>query len=124
MTPVRIDQDRVGTGRPGWFAETVRLIIAPLVLFFGGFFSADFLLSGLYSWPRTSRVLFLTLTVCLLAYEFVYKEQRGRSAHASPHRALKALLYSCVLPYLTGVLMLLALARLSVGVEVGPASSG
>jgi len=66
----------------------------------------------------------LTLTVCLLAYEFVYKEQRGRSAHASPHRALKALLYSCVLPYLTGVLMLLALARLSVGVEVGPASSG
>ncbi|MFQ5931255.1 MAG: hypothetical protein ACE5MM_02485 [Nitrospiraceae bacterium] len=124
MTPVGIDQDRAGMGWPGWLAEAVRLIIAPLVLFFGGFFSADFLLSGLYTWPRTSRVLILTLTVCLLAYEFVYKEQRARNPHASHDRALKALLYSCLLPYLTGVLMLLALARLSVGVEVGPASSG
>ncbi len=96
-------------------------MIAPLVLLCSGFFTADFLLSGLYTWPRTSRVLVLTLTVAILSYEFVYKEQRARQADLSDEltgaragdRALKALLYSCMIPYGVGVLSLLMLARLA-----------
>lgn len=94
-----------------WFAEVTRLVIAPLVLLSAGFFTADFVLSGQYTWPRTSRVLVLTLTVLILAFEFVYKEQRGRSASPSDGRPLRAVVYSCAIPYLAGVLALLALAR-------------
>ena len=94
------------------FGDAVRFVIAPLVLFFSGFFTADFVLSGLYTWPRTSRVLVLTVTIAVLAYEFVYKEQRGRSSGFSDARAIKAVVYSCALPYGIGALALLGLARL------------
>lgn len=94
-----------------WFTEAVCVVIAPVVLFTSGFFTADFLLSGIYTWARTSRVLVLTLTVLVLAYEFVYKEQRARHPEASSVRPLKALLYSCAIPYGLGALALLALAR-------------
>lgn len=94
-----------------WFAEGVRLVLAPLVLLFSGFVTTDFLLSGVYGWPRTSRILALTLTVAILSYEFVYKEQR--QADGGPQRARKALVYSCMLPYGAGALALLALALLT-----------
>ena len=96
------------------FALLLRFIIAPVVLFSSGFFTADFLLSGMYSWPRTSRVIVLTLTVCVLAYEFVYKEQRGLAVSPSSAGPVRAVMYSCALPYLAGALALLALARLAV----------
>lgn len=100
-----------------WFSEAVRFVLAPLILFCSGFFTTDFLLSGLYTWPRTSRVLVLTLTVAILSYEFVYKEQRARQEGLSDElagvRALKALLYSCVVPYAVGGLSLLVLVRLA-----------
>ena len=104
-------------GRQGWFSQTVKLVVAPLVLLCSGFFTADFLLSGLYTWPRTSRILALTLTVVILSYEFVYKEQQaGQTAISGDHaglRALRSLLYSCVIPYAVGVLALLVLVRLA-----------
>lgn len=96
--------------RPGWnlfFAEAIRLGLAPLMLLFSGFFTANFLISGQYTWPRTSRTLALTLTVLILSYEFVYKEQL--SHHVSPDRAKFILLYSCVIPYVIGVLCMVAL---------------
>jgi len=93
------------------FGDTVRFLIAPLVLFCSGFFTADFVLSGLYTWPRTSRVMVLTVTVIVLAYEFVYKEQAGRP-NSSAGQALKTVVYSCALPYGIGALALLGLARL------------
>jgi len=96
-----------------WFAESVRFVIAPLILFLSGFFTADFLLSGAYTWPRTSRVLALTLTVAILSYEFVYKEQRARRMDQGTAGPLKALLYSCLLPYGAGALALVALALLT-----------
>lgn len=120
MSPSR-REDSLSTVRPAsasparahaWFAETTRLVIAPLVLLSAGFFTADFALSGQYTWPRTSRVLVLTLTVFVLAYEFVYKEQRARRTASSSPRPLRALFYSCAIPYAVGVLALLALARL------------
>lgn len=98
--------------RPGWhafFAAAVRFVIAPLILLSSGFFTAGFLLSGHYTWPRTSRVMVLTITVLVLSYEFVYQEQRSRSA--APEHALGAVLYSCVIPYVAGVLLLLGLTR-------------
>jgi hypothetical protein len=92
-------------------------VVAPLVLLCSGFFTADFLLSGLYTWPRTSRILALTLTLVILSYEFVYKEQRAAQATLSGDhaglRAVRALLYSCVIPYAVGVLALLILVRLA-----------
>ena len=92
------------------FAEAVRLGIAPLVFLFIGFFTADFLLSGVYTWPRTSRVLILTLTAAVLSYEFVFKEQRVWFGTASRARPAKALVYSCLVPYAVGFVALVALA--------------
>lgn len=94
-------------GRPALFAETVRLALAPLVLLCSGFFTANFVMSGHYSWPLTSRVFVLTLTVLVLSYEFVYKEQL--SQHGSSYRAKIAILRSCLLPYVTGWVLMLAL---------------
>ena len=52
-------------------------------------------------------MLALTLTVFVLSREFVYKEQLSRNA--APKRAWTALAYSCVLPYMIGWLVMVAL---------------
>jgi uncharacterized membrane protein len=51
--------------------------------------------------------LVLTLTVVILSYEFVYKEQLARQAVEDRARAV--LLYSCVIPYLIGWVLMLVL---------------
>jgi len=102
--------DGPGHTRSRWhtaFAETVRWAVAPVILLLSGFFTANFIVSGQYTWPRTSRAVALTLTVVILSYEFVYKEQLARTATAD--RARTALVYSCMIPYLVGVLITLAL---------------
>jgi hypothetical protein len=86
------------------------LALAPLILLFSGFFTANFIVSGLYTWPRTSRAIALTLTVLILSYEFVYKEQLARSITAD--RACTAVVYSCAIPYLVGALIMLAIWKL------------
>jgi hypothetical protein len=97
--------------RRGWrhvfFSDSVRFIIAPLVLLFSGFFTTKFVLSGAYTWPRTSQTLALMLIVLILSREFVYKEQLSR--HATPSRAWAALAFSCVLPYMIGMVLMLRL---------------
>jgi hypothetical protein len=95
------------SSRHAVFSETVRLALAPLVLLFSGFFTANFAMSGHYSWPQTSRVLVLTLTVLVLSYEFVYKEQL--SQNASSDRARMALVRSCIIPYVIGWVLMLGL---------------
>lgn len=55
-------------------------------------------------------MLALTLTLLVLSYEFVYKEQRARSG--SPEQARAAVLYACIIPYLAGVALMLALWKL------------
>jgi hypothetical protein len=105
-----------GTDTAIWharFAEAVRFVIAPVILFSSGFFTTDFLLSGMYTWPRTSRVVALIITVFVLSYEFVYKEQRARFPERSHDDRMKRLLYSCAIPYGLGVLALLGLVRLA-----------
>jgi hypothetical protein len=96
--------------REGWhafFSEAVRFVLAPLILLLSGFFTANFIISGHYTWPRTSRTLALTLTVLILSHEFVYKEQLSRNE--LPGRARSAVLNSCALPYTIGVLVMLVL---------------
>ena len=94
-----------------WFAETVRFVVAPLILFWSGFATIDFCLSGVYTWPRSSRILALTLTIAILAYEFVYKEQCAAHPERSPRRQLAVLMTSCAVPYGLGGLTLLAIAH-------------
>lgn len=99
--------------RSGWhqlFAQIVRYALAPTILLFSGFFTANFLISGQYTWPRTSRVLALTLTLLVLSYEFVYKEQRTQTGSADQART--ALLYACVVPYAIGFVLMFALWKL------------
>lgn len=81
--------------------------MAPFILLFSGFFTANFLISGQYTWPRTSRVFALTLTVIILAFEFVYKEQLARTGSAD--RARIAVFYSCAVPYIFGILLMFAI---------------
>ena len=84
--------------------------LAPSIMVFSGFFTANFLISGQYTWPRTSRIFALTLTIIVLSYEFVYKEQRARWRTEEQARA--AVLYACVIPYAIGVLAMVALWKL------------
>ena len=97
--------------RPGWrhafFSDSVRFVLAPLILLFSGYFTANFILSGAYTWPQTSRTLALILIVLILSREFVYKEQLSRNE--SLGRAWSAVLYSCALPYVVGVVVIVAL---------------
>ena len=97
--------------RPGrrhaFFSDLVRLILVPVILLLSGLFTANFIINGSYTWPGTSRTLALTLIVLILSREFVYKEQL--SCNESPGRAWSAVLYSCALPYVVGVLVMVAL---------------
>ncbi len=101
-----------GSRWPQRFADAIRYFVAPVILFISGFSTTDFFLSGVYTWPRSSRVLVLTITVIVLSYEFVYKEQRGLKPDASGAPAARALLYSCLIPYAVGVVALITIAKL------------
>ena len=109
MNPV--SQSSPVEARPGWWHtfshDTVRFILAPLVLLFSGFFTANFLLSGSYTWPRTIRTLALMLTVLILSREFVYKEQLSRNL--ASERAWLTVFYSCVIPFVIGMAVMVAL---------------
>lgn len=101
------------SARPSWhvfLSHALRYVLAPLLFLSSGFFTANFIVSGHYSWPRTSRVFVLTLTLLILGFEFIYKDQTVRAT--SPDRALAAVLYSCAITYAVGALLMLALAKL------------
>ena len=103
-------QSRPVEARLGWptlFSDLVRFLLAPLVLLLTGLFTANFIINGSYTWSQTSRTLALTLTVLILSREFVYKEQLSRNA--APGHAWSVVLYSCALPYMIGVFVMLAL---------------
>lgn len=104
---------RPGSSPRHFFRKTVRYVIAPLALSFSGFHIMDFLLSGVYSWPRTSRILALTIAVIILSYEFVYKENNTQMPTPSGGLGRKVVLSSCVIPFLMGTLALVFLAALS-----------
>ena len=89
------------------FGTIVRFGLAPIVFLWSGFFTADFILSGAYTWPRTSRIFVLTATLIILGYEFVYKAQRSDADHHADANAKQAVLKACALPYVAGIVLLL-----------------
>jgi len=95
------------------FHQVIRFAIAPLALSFSGFHITDFLLSGVYSWPRTSRIIALTLAVIILSYELVYKETIAQRPTGAKKVGLKVLLSSCVIPFFVGSFALVLLLALS-----------
>ena len=112
MTPAESRDADFGPRGQQWLVGTVRFFIAPLILFISGLFTADFVLSGIYTWPRTSKVFVLTITIAVLSYEFVYKEQRTLKPDPSGAFAARALLYACLVPYVVGVVALIVIAKL------------
>lgn len=94
-----------------FFQPIVRYLVAPFALAFSGFHTTDFLLSGVYTWPRTSRIIVLTFAILILSYEFVYKDPQIPRALQASHRSAKPLLYVCLVPYLLGSLLLIMLSR-------------
>ena len=90
----------------------VTLVLAVLLSAWSGFFTMDFLLSGIYTWPRSSRVVTLTCAVIILVYEFIYKEHQARHAAVTGIAPLKMVVYTCMIPYMLGTLALLALINL------------
>ena len=91
----------------------VNLVLAVLLSAWSGFFTLDFLLSGIYTWPRSSRVATLTCAVVILVYEFIYKEHQARHAAMTGIAPLRVVLYACMIPYMLGTLALLALLNLA-----------
>ena len=87
----------------------VNLALAFLLSAWSGFFTMDFMLSGVYTWPRSSRVITLTFAVIILVYEFIYKEHQARHAAITGIAPLNVVFYSCLIPYILGSLALLAL---------------
>ena len=90
----------------------INLVLAVLLSAWSGFFTMDFLLSGIYTWPRSSRVVTLTAAVVILVYEFIYKEHQARHAAVTGIAPLKMVVYTCMIPYMLGTLVLLALINL------------
>ena len=95
------------------FSVLVRSVLAPILFLWSGFFTADFVLSGAYTWPRTSRIFVLTTTLVILGYEFVYKSYRAAGQPNGDAQARRAVQQACLLPYVAGVglLLLIVFAR-------------
>ena len=91
----------------------VTLVLAVLLSAWSGFFTMDFVLSGVYTWPRSSRVITLTCAVVILVYEFIYKEHQTRYTAVTGIVAGKVTFYVCLIPYLLGSLALVALITFS-----------
>jgi len=87
----------------------IHLVLAVLLLTWSGFFTMDFLLSGVFTFPRTSRAITLTFAVIILSYEFIFEEHRTRYSSMTGIPPLKVVLYSCIIPYMVGSLALLML---------------
>jgi len=85
------------------------VLVAPTVNAIGGFFTLDFILSGQYTWGRTMRTFVLSLSLLILAYEFVYRELQARYPEWAGRRLLMHVLGYSVVPFLGGMALLLLL---------------
>ena len=94
------------------------VLVVPIVNAIGGFFTLDFLLSGQYTWGRTLRIFVLSLSLLVLAYEFVYRDLQARHPKWTGRRLLNHVLGYSVVPFFGGMallLLLLAITRLLKG---------
>lgn len=94
-------------------ASFLHFFLAPVLCAFSGFHTASYLLVGLYTWPRTSRVIVLTIGMLIFSYEFIYKNNLSRPTSNWKHSSLVSVFYTCVIPYMIGAGALLVIAGLS-----------
>ncbi len=98
-----------------WWNGAFLAVVVPIVNAIGGFFTLDFILSGQYTWGRTLRTFVLSLSLVVLAYEFVYRDLQARHPEWTGRRLLNHVLGYAVVPFFGGMallLMLLAAVRL------------
>ncbi len=88
-------------------------VLSPLLCAFSGFHLTSYLLVGLYTWPRTSRVLVLTFGTLIFVYEFIFKSQAPQFASGKVWSQGEWVLYTSVIPFACGVGALMTLAGFS-----------
>lgn len=88
-------------------------VLSPLLCAFSGFHITSYLLVGLYTWPRTSRVIVLTLGSLIFVYEFIYKSQAPQFASAKAWSQGQWVLYTSLIPFVCGVVVFMAAAGFS-----------
>ena len=88
-------------------------VLSPLLCFFSGFHLTSYLLVGLYTWPRTSRVLVLTLGSLIFVYEFIYKSQAPQFASGKAWSQGEWVLYTSLIPFVCGIATFIAAAGFS-----------
>lgn len=87
--------------------------LAPVLCAFSGFHGASYLLAGVYTWPRTSRVIVLTVGMLIFAYEFIFKHASPPLASGKIFSRKTWVLYACVIPYMIGAGVLATIAGVS-----------
>lgn len=92
-----------------WWNGVFLAVVVPIVNAIGGFFTLDFILSGQYTWGRTLRTFVLSLSLLILAYEFVYRDLQARYPEWTGPRLLKSVLGYSVFPFFGGMALLLLL---------------
>lgn len=89
------------------------ILLAPTLCAFSGFHAANYLLVGLYTWPRTSRALVLTVGMVIFSYEFIFRHEGPVFSSGKKLSQQEWILFSCVIPYFLGAGALGILAALS-----------
>lgn len=82
-----------------WF---IFVFFSPILCAFSGFHSANYLLVGLYTWPRTSRVCALLVGMVIFSYEFIHKHEGPLFPSGKKLSQREWLLYSCLVPFILG----------------------
>ncbi|MGD9852698.1 MAG: hypothetical protein AB7T38_15680 [Nitrospirales bacterium] len=101
----------MGSGKLStWF---LFVVLGPVLCAFSGFHAASYLLTGLYTWPRTSRVLVLTIGMLIFSYEFIFKHSGPLLPSGKTLSQKEWVLYTCVIPYAVGVGALAIMAGLT-----------
>ena len=93
-----------------WF---IFVFLSPILCAFSGFHAASYLLTGLYTWPRTSRVLVLLAGMFIFSYEFIYRHEGPALFSGKKLSQNEWILYTCIIPYCLGAGTLGILAVLS-----------
>ena len=85
-------------------------VLSPLLCAFSGFHMTSYLLVGLYTWPRTSRTIVLTVGTLIFVYEFILKSQAPQFTSGKLWSQGEWVLYTSLIPFVCGVATFLAAA--------------
>ena len=84
-------------------------VFSPVLCAFSGFHLTSYLLVGLYTWPRTSRTLVLTVSTFIFVYEFIYKSQGPQFSSKKTWSQGEWVLYTSMIPFAIGIGTILVL---------------